>query len=199
MGGFKEIVYKFTGEDAFRMMRYESGGHRVQRVPATETQGRIHTSAATVAVMPEVEAIDFELDEEELEITAMRSSGPGGQHVNKTSSAVRVIHLPTGLQVKCQEDKSQLRNKAKALDLLRSKLYEIERLKRAEERSELRRTQVGSGDRSMRIRTYNYPQNRVTDHRLGESFSLEKILEGLLDPIFVSLLSADREEKLANL
>ena len=199
MGGFKEIVFKFTGEDAFRMMRYESGGHRVQRVPATETQGRIHTSAATVAVMPEVEAIDFELDEEELEITAMRSSGPGGQHVNKTSSAVRVIHLPTGLQVKCQEDKSQLRNKAKALDLLRAKLYEIERIKRAEERSEMRRTQVGSGDRSMRIRTYNYPQNRVTDHRLGVSFSLEKIQEGLLDPIFASLLAADREEKLANL
>jgi len=199
MGGFKEIVFKFTGDGAFRLMRYESGGHRVQRVPATETQGRIHTSAATVAVMPEVEALDFELDEEELEITAMRSSGPGGQHVNKTSSAIRVIHLPTGLQVKCQEDKSQLRNKARALDLLRAKLYEIERIKRAEERSEMRRTQVGSGDRSMRIRTYNYPQNRVTDHRLGESFSLEKITEGLLDPIFDSLIAADREEKLANL
>lgn len=199
MGGFKEIVLKFTGEDAFRLMRYESGGHRVQRVPATETQGRIHTSAATVAVMPEVEAIDFELDEEELEITAMRSSGPGGQHVNKTSSAIRVIHLPTGLQVKCQEDKSQLRNKARALDLLRAKLYEIEREKRAAARSEMRRTQVGTGDRSMRIRTYNYPQNRVTDHRLGESYSLEKILEGLIDPIFEALLAADREEKLANL
>ncbi|MHC4824297.1 MAG: peptide chain release factor 1 [Planctomycetota bacterium] len=199
MGGFKEIVLKFTGEDAFRLMRYESGGHRVQRVPATETQGRIHTSAATVAVMPEVEAIDFELDEEELEITAMRSSGPGGQHVNKTSSAIRVIHLPTGMQVKCQEDKSQLRNKARALDLLRAKLYEIEREKRAAERSEMRRTQVGTGDRSMRIRTYNYPQNRVTDHRLGESFSLEKIVEGQLAPIFERLLTTEREEKLANL
>ncbi len=199
MGGFKEIVLKFTGEDAFRLMRYESGGHRVQRVPATETQGRIHTSAATVAVMPEVEAIDFELDEEELEITAMRSSGPGGQHVNKTSSAIRIVHLPTGIQVKCQEDKSQLRNKARAMDLLRAKLYEIEREKRAAERSEMRRTQVGTGDRSMRIRTYNYPQNRVTDHRLGESFSLEKILEGSLDPIFEGLLAKEREAKLANL
>ena len=198
-GGFKEIVLKFSGENAFRTMRYESGGHRVQRVPATETQGRIHTSAATVAVMPEVEALDFELDPEELEITAMRSSGPGGQHVNKTSSAIRVIHLPTGMQVKCQDDKSQLRNKAKALDLLRSKLYEIERMKREAERSELRRTQVGSGDRSQRVRTYNWPQNRVTDHRIGTSFSLEKILEGHLDPIFDALQAADREAKLAAL
>jgi peptide chain release factor 1 len=199
MGGFKEIVLKFTGEDAFRTMRYESGGHRVQRVPATETQGRIHTSAATVAVMPEVEKLDFELDPEELEITAMRSSGPGGQHVNKTSSAIRVIHLPTGLQVKCQEDKSQLRNKARALDLLRAKLYEIERMKREAERSELRRTQVGTGDRSQRVRTYNYPQNRVTDHRIGASFSLEKVQEGLLDPIFDALQASDREAKLAAL
>jgi peptide chain release factor 1 len=199
MGGFKEIVLRVEGDDAFRILRYESGGHRVQRVPATETQGRIHTSAATVAVMPEVEAIDFELDEEELEITAMRSSGPGGQHVNKTSSAIRVTHLPTGIQVKCQEDKSQLRNKAKALDLLRAKLYEIERVKREAERAEMRRTQVGSGDRSQRVRTYNWPQNRVTDHRIGESFSLEKVLEGQLDPMFEALLAADREAKLASL
>ncbi|MDP6963840.1 MAG: peptide chain release factor 1 [Planctomycetota bacterium] len=198
-GGFKEIVLKVTGDDAFRLLRYESGGHRVQRVPATETQGRIHTSAVTVAVMPEVEALDFELDEEELEITAMRSSGPGGQHVNKTSSAVRVIHLPTGIQVKCQEDSSQIRNKARALDLLRAKLYELERQKREAERSEMRRTQVGSGDRSQRIRTYNYPQNRATDHRLGESFSLEKVTEGLIGPIFDALILADREAKLAAL
>jgi len=199
MGGFKEIVLRVEGDDAFRILRYESGGHRVQRVPATETQGRIHTSAATVAVMPEVEAIDFELDEEELEITAMRSSGPGGPHANKTSSAIRVTHLPTGIQVKCQEDKSQLRNKAKALDLLRAKLYEIERAKREAERAEMRRTQVGSGDRSQRVRTYNWPQNRVTDHRIGESFSLEKVLEGQLDPMFEALLAADREAKLASL
>jgi len=198
-GGYKEIVLKVTGDDAFRLLRYESGGHRVQRVPATETQGRIHTSAVTVAVMPEVEELDYQLDEEELEITAMRSSGPGGQHVNKTSSAIRVIHLPTGLQVKCQEDSSQLRNKARALDLLRAKLYEIERQKLDDERSEMRRTQVGTGDRSQRIRTYNYPQNRATDHRLGESFSLEKVSEGLIDAIFEALILADREAKLAAL
>jgi len=199
LGGFKEITLKMSGEEVFRTMRWESGGHRVQRVPATETQGRIHTSAATVAVMPEVEAVDFELDETELDIQAMRSSGPGGQHVNKTSSAIRVIHKPTGIQVKCQEDKSQLRNKAKALDLLRAKLYEIEREKREAARSELRRTQVGSGDRSQRIRTYNWPQNRVTDHRIGESYSLEKILEGQLDAVFAALSAADREAKLASL
>ena len=198
-GGYKEIVLKVTGDDAFRLLRYESGGHRVQRVPATETQGRIHTSAVTVAVMPEVEELDYQLDEEELEITAMRSSGPGGQHVNKTSSAIRVTHLPTGLQVKCQEDSSQLRNKARALDLLRAKLYEIERQKLDDERSEMRRTQVGTGDRSQRIRTYNYPQNRVTDHRLGKSFSLEKVSEGLIEPIFEDLILADREAKLAAL
>jgi len=198
-GGYKEIVLKVTGDDAFRLLRYESGGHRVQRVPATETQGRIHTSAVTVAVMPEVEELDYQLDEEELEITAMRSSGPGGQHVNKTSSAIRVTHLPTGLQVKCQEDSSQLRNKARALDLLRAKLYEIERQKLDDERSEMRRTQVGTGDRSQRIRTYNYPQNRATDHRLGKSFSLEKVSEGLIEPIFEDLILADREAKLAAL
>ncbi|MDE0585198.1 MAG: peptide chain release factor 1 [Planctomycetota bacterium] len=198
-GGYKELVLKVTGDDAFRLLRYESGGHRVQRVPATETQGRIHTSAVTVAVMPEVEELDYQLDEEELEITAMRSSGPGGQHVNKTSSAIRVIHLPTGLQVKCQEDSSQLRNKARALDLLRAKLYEIERQKLDDERSEMRRTQVGTGDRSQRIRTYNYPQNRATDHRLGKSFSLEKVSEGLIEPIFEDLILADREAKLAAL
>jgi peptide chain release factor 1 len=187
-GGYKEIVLKVTGDDAFRLLRYESGGHRVQRVPATETQGRIHTSAVTVAVMPEVEELDYQLDEEELEITAMRSSGPGGQHVNKTSSAIRVIHLPTGLQVKCQEDSSQLRNKARALDLLRAKLYEIERQKLDDERSEMRRTQVGTGDRSQRIRTYNYPQERVTDHRIGLTLhKLSLIMEGDLVEIIDAL------------
>jgi peptide chain release factor 1 len=199
VGGYKEVIARIIGQGAYSKLKFESGGHRVQRVPATETQGRIHTSAATVAVMPEVEAVDFELDESELDIQAMRSSGPGGQHVNKTSSAIRVIHLPTGIQVKCQEDKSQLRNKAKALDLLRAKLYEIEREKREAARSELRRTQVGSGDRSQRIRTYNWPQNRVTDHRINESYSLEKILEGQLDAVFAALLAADREAKLASL
>ncbi len=199
MGGLKEIVFKISGEDVFHTMKWESGGHRVQRVPATETQGRIHTSAATVAVMPEAEELDIELRPEDLEITAMRAGGPGGQSVNKTESAVRVVHKPTGLMVKCQEDKSQLRNREKALALLRSRLYEIERQKRESERQNLRRNQVGSGDRSERIRTYNFPQNRVTDHRINENYSLEKVLEGHLEDLFGALLAADREAKLANL
>ncbi len=198
-GGFKEVVFRLSGEDAFRLMRFESGGHRVQRVPATETQGRIHTSAATVAVMPEVEELDFELNPDELEISAMRSGGPGGQSVNKTSSAIRVVHLPTGLAVKCQVEKSQLRNKEMALQLLRTRLYEIEREKRDSERDSLRRSQVGSGDRSQRIRTYNWPQSRVTDHRLGKNFALEGVLEGKLDAILGALQMADREAKLAAL
>lgn len=199
MGGLKEIILKVSGDDVFREMRWESGGHRVQRVPATETQGRIHTSAATVAVMPEAEAVDFELKPEDLEFTAMRAGGPGGQSVNKTESAVRVVHIPTGLMVKCQEDKSQLRNREKALALLRARLYEIERQKREALRQDLRRNQVGSGDRSERIRTYNFPQNRVTDHRINENYSLEKILEGHLEGLVQALLTADREAKLAAL
>lgn len=199
LGGFKEIVFRAVGPGAFRCMRLETGGHRVQRVPVTEAQGRIHTSAATVAVLPEVEDMELELRPEDLEITAMRSSGPGGQHVNKTSSAVRVVHLPTGLTVKCQEDKSQARNRVRALALLRARLYEQERAKREAERSALRRSQIGSGDRSERIRTYNWPQNRVTDHRIGRNFSLEQILEGRLDELVEALLAADREARLAAL
>ncbi len=198
-GGFKEVTFKLTGEEVFRLMRWESGGHRVQRVPETETQGRIHTSAATVAVMPEAEEVDLELRDEDLEFTAMRAGGPGGQHVNKTASAVRVVHLPTGIAVRCQEDKSQLRNRERALALLRARLYERERQAREAERQDLRRSQVGSGDRSQRIRTYNWPQNRVTDHRIATSYSLEKVLEGDLDPILEDLLAADRAEKLASL
>lgn len=199
MGGLKEIVFKLSGEEVFRNMRWESGGHRVQRVPATETQGRIHTSAATVAVMPEAEEVDIELRPEDLEITAMRSGGPGGQSVNKTESAVRVVHKPTGMMVKCQEDKSQLRNRDKALALLRARLYEMERQKREAARQDMRRTQVGSGDRSERIRTYNWPQNRVTDHRINENFSLQKVMEGNLEVVIEALLAADREAKLAAL
>ncbi|HJM39129.1 MAG TPA: peptide chain release factor 1 [Planctomycetota bacterium] len=199
MGGFKEISFKITGDEVFRLMRFESGGHRVQRVPKTETQGRIHTSAATVAVLPEVEAMDFELKPEDLEFQAMRSSGPGGQHVNKTSSAVRVIHKPTGEQVKCQESKQQGQNREMALALLRSRLYEREKAKRDAERAEERKGQIGSGDRSQRVRTYNWPQNRVTDHRIGSNFSLEQVLEGQLDSIVEGLLEADRAAKLAAL
>ncbi|HEX9793905.1 MAG TPA: peptide chain release factor 1 [Planctomycetota bacterium] len=198
-GGFKEITFQLNGVGAYRKMRFETGGHRVQRVPATETQGRTHTSAATVAVLPEVEEVDFELRPEDLEITAMRASGPGGQHVNKTSSAIRVTHKPSGMAVRCQDGKSQHRNKAKAIELLRSRLYELEKIKRDAARTDLRRNQVGSGDRSQRIRTYNWPQNRVTDHRLGRNFSLEIVLEGRLDPLFDALLAADREAKLASL
>jgi len=198
-GGYKEIVFKVKGEDAMRLMKWESGGHRVQRVPATETQGRIHTSAATVAVMPEVEDIDIKLKDEDLEIKAIRSGGPGGQSVNKTSSCIQVFHKPSGLQVKCQVEKSQLRNKERALGLLRARLYQIERDKRDAELYANRKSQVGSGDRSQRIRTYNFPQNRVSDHRINQNYSLEKIIEGRLEAIFEDLQAAEREAKLANL
>ena len=199
VGGFKEITFAVEGDDAWRLLRWETGGHRVQRVPATETQGRIHTSAATVAVLPEPEAVDIVVRDEDLRIDTMRSSGPGGQSVNKTSSAVRITHLPTDTVVVCQDEKSQHKNKAKALRILRSRLYEAERKKIHDERAELRRSQVGTGDRSDRVRTYNYPQNRVSDHRLGENYSLEKIVAGQLTPVFEALVEHDREERIRNL
>ncbi len=163
----------------------------------TESQGRLHTSAATVAVLPKAEGVDVEIDERDLEIKTTTAQGPGGQHVNKTQSAVRILHRPTGLVVSCQDERSQHKNKAKALSVLRAKLYDLERRRREGERAEARRAQVGSGDRSQRIRTYNFPQNRVTEHRLGRNFSLDKVLDGDLGPLHEELARADRERRLA--
>ncbi|MFQ5504980.1 MAG: peptide chain release factor 1 [Planctomycetota bacterium] len=199
LGGFKEAVFSVTGQDVFRFLRFESGGHRVQRVPSTEAQGRIHTSAATVAVLPEAEEVDVLLDPKDLDIQTTTSSGPGGQHVNKTQSAVRITHGPTGLVVFCQEERSQHKNKAKALHLLRARLFDLEQREQQEQRAKERRSQVGTGDRNMRIRTYNFPQNRVTDHRTHASYSLEKVIDGDLKSIWEELSRKEREDKLTEL
>ena len=200
LGGIKEISFVVEGESAFSRLKYEGGGHRVQRVPVTESGGRIHTSAATVAVLPQVEEVDFRLDMNELKIDTYRSSGAGGQHVNKTESAIRVTHLPTGLVVECQDERSQYKNKDRALQIMRAKLYEREQEKQHAALAAERKSQVGSGDRSDRIRTYNFPQNRVTDHRLsgeGRSFNLESVINGNLDPLIDALTAADQAERLA--
>ena len=195
IGGFKEIAFSISGKEVYGTLRYESGVHRVQRVPATESGGRVHTSAVTVAVLPEAEETDIQIKNEELKIDVYRSSGPGGQSVNTTDSAVRITHLPTGLVVTCQDEKSQIKNKAKAFRVLRARLYEAEAEKKAKERSENRKSQVGSGDRSERIRTYNYPQNRVTDHRINLTlYKLEYIMQGDMAEIINGLqLSANQE------
>jgi peptide chain release factor 1 len=199
-GGFKEIRFTLRGQFVFRDMRYESGVHRVQRVPKTEAQGRIHTSTATVAVLPEVEDVDVEIKDADVEMQTMRAGGPGGQNVNKTSSAVRLIHHPTGLIVKCQADPSQHKNRATAMRELRARLYQLEQEKALRERSEARRSQIGTGDRSEKIRTYNYKEGRVTDHRIGLTVhSLAQVLEGELDPVVDALRMADRERRLASL
>ena len=200
IGGFKEIIFGIEGEGVYGIMKYESGVHRVQRVPATESQGRIHTSTATVAVLPEVEEVEVEIDPNELRIDVFRSSGPGGQSVNTTDSAVRVTHIPTGMIVSCQDEKSQLQNKDKALKILRARLKEEEERKQKDQQTENRRTQIGTGDRSERIRTYNYPQGRITDHRIKLTlYRLDEILEGDLDELIGALKSADEEKKLEKL
>ena len=197
LGGFRELTLGISGEEVYRQLRYESGGHRVQRVPETETQGRIHTSACTVAVLPEVEALEVDVKDEDLEIDRYHSSGPGGQSVNKTASAIRIHHKPTGLIVQCQDEKSQRKNLAKAMRILRSRLYEMAEEKRRSERDEARRGMIGSGDRSQRIRTYNYPQNRVSDHRINLTlYHLDRIIMGAMDEVLDALLVHDRTERL---
>lgn len=199
VGGFKEVVIKVTGDEVFRYLKYESGVHRVQRVPATETQGRIHTSTCTVAVMPEAQEVDVVLKPEELHIQATRSGGSGGQHVNTTDSAVQITHLPSGLQVKCQDGRSQTQNKALGLEILRSKLYEIKVKEEAEKHASQRRDQIGSGDRSEKIRTYNFPQSRVTDHRVNyTSHNMEGIMQGQIEELTDALQKAEIEQKLAD-
>jgi len=199
VGGFKEITMGVEGEGVWRKLRYESGGHRVQRVPSTESQGRIHTSAATVAVLPEAEEAEIEVRDEDLRIDTMRAGGPGGQSVNKTSSAVRITHLPTGTVVQCQDEKSQHKNKAKALRILKSRLLIAEQDRLHAERAAARKDQVGTGDRSARVRTYNWPQNRVTDHRLSANASLEQFISGKLDDVVEELERLDREARIQNL
>jgi peptide chain release factor 1 len=195
-GGFKEIVFAVKGDGAYSVFKYEGGTHRVQRVPETESQGRIHTSTATVAVMPEVEEIEVELNENDLKIDVYRSTGPGGQSVNTTDSAVRITHVPTGIVVAMQDEKSQLQNKTKALRVLRARLYEAERERQQAEQSANRRSQVGTGERAEKIRTYNYPDSRVTDHRVKVTINLEKVLPGQLDDFTEALQAEDRRRAL---
>ncbi|MDY6306115.1 MAG: peptide chain release factor 1 [Oribacterium sp.] len=200
LGGMKEVVFAVNGKGAFSRLKYEAGVHRVQRVPVTESGGRIHTSTATVAVMPEAEDVDVEINPADVKMEVFRSSGAGGQHINKTSSAVRLIHMPTGLVAECQEERSQLQNREKAMRLLRARLYEIEYTKKHEQEASEKRSQVGTGDRSEKIRTYNFPQGRVTDHRIGLTlYSIDKVMNGDLDLVLDPLISADQAAKLAEL
>jgi peptide chain release factor 1 len=197
LGGVKEAIFKVSGDGAFGAMRWESGVHRVQRVPATETQGRIHTSAATVAVLPEAEEVDVKIEDKDLRIDVFRSSGPGGQSVNTTDSAVRITHIPSGLVVSQQDQKSQLQNKLKAMEVLRARLLDLRVSEQEAARSKMRKSQVGTGDRSAKIRTYNYPQSRITDHRIGfTTHDLAGVMDGHIEPIIEALKLADVEEQL---
>ena len=200
IGGFKEVVFMITGQGAYSRMKYESGVHRVQRVPETESGGRIHTSTITVAVMPEAEEVDVVIDEKDIRIDVMRASGNGGQCVNTTDSAVRLTHYPTGIVIYSQTEKSQLQNKDKAFALLRAKLYDLECQKRHDAEAEARKSQIGTGDRSEKIRTYNFPQGRVTDHRIGLTlYKLDKIMNGDIQEIIDACIAADQAAKLANM
>ncbi|WP_038366069.1 MULTISPECIES: peptide chain release factor 1 [Borrelia] len=199
LGGFKEVSFEIKGKDVFKKLKHESGVHRVQRIPITESNGKLQTSAATVAVLPEVEDTDIEINDKDLRIDVYRSSGAGGQHVNTTDSAVRITHLPTGIVAQCQNERSQHKNKEQAMKILRARLYELENLKKQEQRSNDRKQQVGSGDRSERIRTYNFPQNRVTDHRANISlYKLEEIMQGELDSLLNTLALKFQEQSLKN-
>ena len=197
LGGIKEISFLIAGDGAYSRLKYESGVHRVQRVPDTEASGRIHTSTVTVAVLPEMEEVDFEINNADLQIDTFRASGAGGQHVNKTESAIRITHIPTGTVVECQDERSQHKNKDKAMKILVSRLYEAEQAKQHAEQAAERKSQVGTGDRSERIRTYNYPQGRVTDHRIGLTlYKIEQILNGDMDEVLDALITADQAEKM---
>lgn len=200
LGGYKEATFSILGKGAYSHLKYESGTHRVQRVPKTESSGRIHTSAATVAVLPEAEEVDIKINESDLTFEAFRAGGAGGQNVNKVSSAVRIVHLPTGLVVECREERSQLQNRVKALKLLRSRLYDAEAEKLHKEREASRRIMVGTGDRSEKIRTYNFPQGRITDHRIGfTAYQLDKFMDGELAEMIDALITADRTAKLSKI
>lgn len=197
LGGYKEAVFAIIGKGAYSRLKYEGGTHRVQRVPATEASGRIHTSAATVAILPELEDVDIKIDEKDLRVDTYRSGGAGGQNVNKVSSAIRITHIPTGIVVACQQERSQHQNRAKAMTLLRAKLYEIEEEKQKKNREITRKIMVGTGDRSEKIRTYNFPQGRITDHRIGFTiYQLQEVLNGTLDELIDALATADRIAKL---
>lgn len=197
LGGVKEVVLSISGDGAFHNLQFESGGHRVQRVPETEAQGRIHTSAATVAVLPEAEDIEIDIKTADLKIERSFASGPGGQKVNKTESAIRIVHIPTGIEAQCQDEKSQHKNKAKAMRVLRSRILEAKQAEAQQERADQRRTLIGSGDRSQRIRTYNFPQNRLTDHRVDglTIYKLDQIMQGNLDELISRLIEFDRQER----
>lgn len=200
LGGYKEIIFLITGKDVYDNLRFEYGGHRVQRVPTTESQGRVHTSAVTVAILPEVEDTDIDVKQEDLKIEVYRAGGAGGQHVNKTESAVRITHIPTGVVVQCQDDRSQYKNKASAMKVLRSRIYDLQLSRQEKERSELRKGQVGTGDRSDKIRTYNYPQNRITDHRANLTlYKLDLFMDGDIDEMIEALKINDIEKRVQNI